>query len=879
MFGTLTPLFSPRTPLCAQVRSKRSQSLLAGKGPRSDLLTDEANDVARRAGKQQRSDAKRRRAAGTNPAKWFWLGRAVGSLLITAILRMAAGPDFAHLGGETHGGGDHAAPAASVDKHLARLTIQRDGNLWRMQWILLIMMGLMGATVLFEMFRDWLEEVLANYRMVVDKIWSELTVLGFLALCTFVMIQGGVLPAISTFAFGDPHHLVHLFEVLHFMLFFILLGFLFLVLWLLFALAHIEKEQKSFEAGLAFYRGVAGTRGRTLTSALGLEGKTDPEVTNLELSMGAQIVESALLSAEAEVDQRSYFGKLRGQIDPFDGAAWELLHAQRLVAYQRLRHRFIVSPASFGREALPADFDFSDYLLKCVQNQLADIITLGPDVWRRWMIITVIICEVGALATELEENYGCSGLAQSLLIGAGWVLFIQACLVEQHYTWVSEQLSPVQSIVSAQAEVARMRARGLFWRSLYDWLHTCMEPPETCEAPLPLPKPSKGIDILNGIKSIAVDGGKGIANIALDGGKGIAKTINGGVSKIVGLSLNDEEETLSRRETNLASRSTQRVSYEPGEYMRSGFSLKAGESKHTSLFKLKERIKCPESIDLTQMKLAAERPAQRWVRQMLLASSLLIAINCVFCQSEGVWDWKLPLGIFPLILMMAFPVFQTIEPLVVSLSVEMFTDVKRVQDVLYASKLRRFAQSSKLLQALRSQARTETKGGQKATPAPKNLGELVSMVPIEKQLALTHLKETFDLFNTDQDSTLQPHELCAMLLATGTNVSTAEVDRMIEDMDVDGDGQVTFVEFAWYSLSRNDMTPRKAAETVFEAIDTDGSGVLSVNEIRTAFKNLRSGLDEDELMDIISIFDVGSTGRVEKSEFVDKLEEIYKEDR
>ena len=873
-------MFGMRTSLCTQVRPKRI--LMPSKGPRTDPRTDEATDVAKRAEKeQQHFDAKLRRAAGTDPAKWFWLGRALGSLLVTAILRMAAGPDFAHLGGEAHGGGNHAAPAASVEKQLAHLTIHRDGNSWRMQWILLIMMGLMGATVLFEMFRDWLEEVLANYRMVVDKIWSELTVLGFLALCTFVMIQGGVLPAISTFAFGDPHHLVHLFEVLHFMLFFILLGFLFLVLWLLFALAHVEKEHKSFEAGLAFYRGVAGTRGRTIKSALGLKGKTDPEVTNQELSTGAEMVESALLTLNCEVHQRSYFGKLRGYMDPCDGAAWELLYAQRLVAYQRLRHRFIMSPASFGRESLPADFDFSDYLLKCVQHQVADIITLGPDVWLCWMAFVVMICEVGALATELEENYGCSGLAQGLLIGAGWVLFIQACLVEQHYTWVSEQLSPVQSVVSGQAEVARMRARGLFWRPLYDWLHKCMEPAEICEAPTSLPKPSKGIGILNGIKSIAVDGGKGLASIvvesgkgivsiALDGGKGIAKTINGGVSKIAGL---NEEDQLSR----LVRRSTQ-VSYEPGEYMRSGFSLKAGESKHTSLFKLKESIKSPESIDLTQMKLAVERPAQRWVRQMLLASSLLIAINCVFCQPEGVWDWKIPLGTFPLVLMMAFQVPNTLEKLVVSLSVEMFTDVKRVQDVLYASKLRRFAQSSKLLQALRSQARMETKGEQKTTPAPKNLEELVSMVPIEKQLALTHLKETFDLFNTDdQDNTLQPHELCAMLLATGTNVSTAEVDRMIEDMDGDDDGQVTFVEFAWYSLSRNDMTPRKAAETVFEAIDTDGSGVLSVNEIRTAFKNLRSGLDEDELMDIISIFDVGSTGRVEKSEFVDKLEEIYKE--
>jgi Ca2+-binding EF-hand superfamily protein len=228
---------------------------------------------------------------------------------------------------------------------------------------------------------------------------------------------------------------------------------------------------------------------------------------------------------------------------------------------------------------------------------------------------------------------------------------------------------------------------------------------------------------------------------------------------------------------------------------------------------------------------------------------------------------------------MAFQVPNTLEPLVVSLSVEMLTDVKAVQDVLYAAKLRKFAHSAKLLQALRSEARTEMRDARKRERAPKTLEELVSMIAIDKQTELVHLKETFNLFNTDKayDATLESHELRSMLLASGANVTLPEVQRMLEDMDLNGDGSVSFVEFAWYSLSCNDMPPEMAASKVFEAIDVDASGVLSVNEIRQAFLNMRSGLDEEELMDIISIFDVGSTGRVERSEFVSKLLEIYRE--
>ena len=101
---------------------------------------------------------------------------------------------------------------------------------------------------------------------------------------------------------------------------------------------------------------------------------------------------------------------------------------------------------------------------------------------------------------------------------------------------------------------------------------------------------------------------------------------------------------------------------------------------------------------------------------------------------------------------------------------------------------------------------------------------------------------------------------------------------MIADMDTDSDGAISFVEFAHYVLTKDEMPAREAAEIIFEMVDTDNSGVLSAAELREAFKRLRSGLDEEELMDIIEIFNVGNTGRVEKSEFVEKLVEVFEED-
>ena len=60
---------------------------------------------------------------------------------------------------------------------------------------------------------------------------------------------------------------------------------------------------------------------------------------------------------------------------------------------------------------MPSSFDFSDYLLRCVQDQLADIITFSPAVWLRGMALAVLICEIVAGATEVEEQYDFHGLA------------------------------------------------------------------------------------------------------------------------------------------------------------------------------------------------------------------------------------------------------------------------------------------------------------------------------------------------------------------------------------------------------------------------------------------------------------------------------------
>jgi hypothetical protein len=66
-------------------------------------------------------------------------------------------------------------------------------------------------------------------------------VLGFIALYAFFMLQTGVISAVSILVYGDSEHMLHLFEGIHFLLFFVMVIFLLQAFALVRALMAVEQ--------------------------------------------------------------------------------------------------------------------------------------------------------------------------------------------------------------------------------------------------------------------------------------------------------------------------------------------------------------------------------------------------------------------------------------------------------------------------------------------------------------------------------------------------------------------------------------------------------------------------------------------------------------
>jgi calmodulin len=64
------------------------------------------------------------------------------------------------------------------------------------------------------------------------------------------------------------------------------------------------------------------------------------------------------------------------------------------------------------------------------------------------------------------------------------------------------------------------------------------------------------------------------------------------------------------------------------------------------------------------------------------------------------------------------------------------------------------------------------------------------------------IKEAFKVFDKDGNGFISAAELRHVMTNLGEKLSDVEVDEMIREADVDGDGQINYEEFVKVSISR-----------------------------------------------------------------------------
>ena len=115
-------------------------------------------------------------------------------------------------------------------------------------------------------------------------------------------------------------------------------------------------------------------------------------------------------------------------------------------------------------------------------------------------------------------------------------------------------------------------------------------------------------------------------------------------------------------------------------------------------------------------------------------------------------------------------------------------------------------------------------------------------------------------------------ELGDLMVSLGQNPSPAELEKMIQMADIDGSGDIDFVEFVTLVAHKmkwdesRDNTESKVVEA-FRLFDEDGSGSIDASEMKRMLINLGEKITLEEAEKVIRVFDQNGDGMIDVEEF------------
>ncbi|XP_031196976.1 calmodulin-like [Mastomys coucha] len=140
----------------------------------------------------------------------------------------------------------------------------------------------------------------------------------------------------------------------------------------------------------------------------------------------------------------------------------------------------------------------------------------------------------------------------------------------------------------------------------------------------------------------------------------------------------------------------------------------------------------------------------------------------------------------------------------------------------------------------------------------------------EEQIA--EFKEAFSLLDKDGDGTITSKELGAVMRSLRKNPTEAELQGMINEVDVDGNGTVDFPEFLRMMARKlKDTDSEEEFREAFCVFDKDGNGYISAADLCHVMTNLEEKLTDEEVDEMVREADIEGDGQVNYEEFVQMM--------
>ena len=134
---------------------------------------------------------------------------------------------------------------------------------------------------------------------------------------------------------------------------------------------------------------------------------------------------------------------------------------------------------------------------------------------------------------------------------------------------------------------------------------------------------------------------------------------------------------------------------------------------------------------------------------------------------------------------------------------------------------------------------------------------------------IQEFKEAFKIFDKDKDGYITIKELGEIMKSLGQIPSESELHDMVNEVDIDGNGNIDFKEFLGLMARKmRDTDTEEELIEAFKVFDRDGNGLVSSIELKHVMISLGEKITDDEVEEMINEADIDGDGFINYEEFV-----------